>query len=239
MKTGASSCSCLDSWISEGSRELIFLKTRQQARLVAQKTGNGNSALLFHWCSASVSQRVFLWVLVLALTHLSAPYLAPLSDLTRCPSKWFWHILLQDAVSKPPYVSARLLLWLLWSLLNCFVLTGLSHLKTYCWLKTYARPFFFSILFQFLKKRHYILQLNIRPQEGTLRLCFAPCYTMENWRDGRDPAKHRDSYLSSFRDLHVSVVNTPSGEQAWETSLMIIKMALNNKLQSFIQLIGT
>ena len=149
MKTGASSCSCLDSWISKGSRELIFLKTRQQARLVAQKTGNGNSALLFHWCSASVSQRVFFWVLVLALTHLSAPYLAPLSDLTRCPSKWFWHILLQDAVAKPPYVSACLLLWLLWSLLNCFVLTGLSHLKTYCWLKTYARPFFFPFFFNF------------------------------------------------------------------------------------------
>ena len=45
--------------------------------------------------------------------------------------------------------------------------------------------------------------------------------------------------LSSFQDLQVSVVNTPSGEQAWEATLILIKMTLNNKLQNFIQLIGT
>lgn len=44
-------------------------------------------------------------------------------------------------------VSTSLLLWFLWSLLNCFVLTGLSHLKTCCWLKTYAGRFFLLFFF--------------------------------------------------------------------------------------------
>ena len=55
MKTGALSCSCLDSWINKGSRELTFLKTRQQARLVAQNTENGS--LL---CSSTDAPPLFL-----------------------------------------------------------------------------------------------------------------------------------------------------------------------------------
>ena len=41
--------------------------------------------------------------------------------------------------------------------------------------KNICTTIFFFHSFSIFKKRHYILQLNIRPQEGTLRLCFAPC----------------------------------------------------------------
>lgn len=141
-----------------------------------QRIENWSPVRPFHECSASLSQLVFFWVPVRTATHLSVTYPTSLSDLIVCPSKWFWHIFQHGSVTRLQNVSTRLLLWLLWSLLNCYVLTGLSHLKTCCWLKTYARPFFLLFFFIHICKeeRHHRLatkQATTRGHhEATLRL---------------------------------------------------------------------
>lgn len=145
------SCSHMDRWRNKGTREPVFLKNGQKAWLLAPENGK------WEFCSA--------FTLTLCLCFSVSVPLGPCPNshtpecaLPRSPFrsyglsfKMLWHTQRQGSVAKPPYVSAYLLLWLLWSLLNCFVLTGLSHLETYCWLKTYARLFFllFFLYFNF------------------------------------------------------------------------------------------